>query len=249
MGSSPSRGAARAEAIFGRSENAEYNFIRDEAFESEKSSRRQEASEDQSITPKKKRLRKASGFLAALCVFGVLYRSSVALCIQVPLPHAILPTVESLGNYARQAARPLLVDFQVYPPVLIPTPAGDVLTNGSTGSVPTVVPVQTFGCVIYETLMVYEFAKSYGAPFVGKQFPHIDRGDGVLTDKVIRLVCTANKLCIQPSYLEPDGDFGRPSIRSSWDCVSRGHRSLEDLDRRANADGNHVCAAAFRSHA
>jgi len=212
MDSSPSRDAARAQAIFVRSENTEYGLSQEEAFECEKSSRRQEASEDQSIARKKKRLYKASGFLAALCVFGVLYRSSLALCTQVPLPHTILPTVRSLGKYARQAARPLLVDFQVYPPVLVPTPAGDVLTNGSTGSIPTVVPAETFGCVVYETLMVHEFAESYGAPFVGKLLSHVDREDGVYADKVIRLVCTANKLCIRPSYLEPDGDFGRPSI-------------------------------------
>ena len=44
-----------------------------------------------------------------------------------------------------------LVDFQVYEPVWSPTGASN-----------------QYGCVFTETLMVHEFANSYGVPFVGK---------------------------------------------------------------------------------
>ena len=44
----------------------------------------------------------------------------------------------------------ILTDFQVYEPVLTPT--------GSSNQ---------YGCVYTKTLMEYDFANSYGAPFVG----------------------------------------------------------------------------------
>ena len=44
----------------------------------------------------------------------------------------------------------VLTDFQVYEPVL--TPSG---------------PSNQYGCVYTKTLMEYDFANSYGAPFVG----------------------------------------------------------------------------------
>lgn len=53
--------------------------------------------------------------------------------------------------WARQApAAGPLVDFQVYEPVLTPSGASD-----------------QYGCIYTKELMSYEFANSYGAPFVG----------------------------------------------------------------------------------
>ena len=56
--------------------------------------------------------------------------------------------------WARQApAAGPLVDFQVYEPVLTPSGASD-----------------QYGCIYTKELMSYEFANSYGAPFVGVSF-------------------------------------------------------------------------------
>lgn len=56
--------------------------------------------------------------------------------------------------WARQApAAGALVDFQVYEPVLTPSGASD-----------------QYGCIYTKELMSYEFANSYGAPFVGVSF-------------------------------------------------------------------------------
>lgn len=44
----------------------------------------------------------------------------------------------------------VLTDFQVYEPVLSP-----------------VGPSNQYGCVYTQTLMAYDFANSYGAPFIG----------------------------------------------------------------------------------
>lgn len=56
--------------------------------------------------------------------------------------------------FERQAEPPAgaLVDFQVYEPVL--TPSGDT---------------DEYGCVYTKVLMEYDFANSYGVPFVGMQ--------------------------------------------------------------------------------
>ena len=51
----------------------------------------------------------------------------------------------------------VLTDFQVYEPVL--TPAG---------------PDNENGCVHTKTLMKYDFANSYGAPFIGMRFTLLD---------------------------------------------------------------------------
>lgn len=63
-----------------------------------------------------------------------------------------------------------LVDFQVYPPVLTPySPENDVvvLTNGSSAA-PFETNIQMkSSCVVNQTLMAYDFAYSYGHPFVG----------------------------------------------------------------------------------
>ncbi|OJJ45917.1 hypothetical protein ASPZODRAFT_26514 [Penicilliopsis zonata CBS 506.65] len=50
----------------------------------------------------------------------------------------------------------LLHDFQVHPPTLIPA-----VGNGS----------NPYGCVVTQTLMAYDFANSYGVPFVGEYTP------------------------------------------------------------------------------
>lgn len=54
----------------------------------------------------------------------------------------------------RQAEPPAgaLVDFQVYEPVLTPSGSSD-----------------EYGCVYTKILMEYDFANSYGVPFVGMQ--------------------------------------------------------------------------------
>ena len=58
------------------------------------------------------------------------------------------------GLQKRQSPSSPLVDFQVSQPIL--TPSGDS---------------DQYGCISTITLMEYEFANSYGAPFVGR-FPH-----------------------------------------------------------------------------
>lgn len=57
-------------------------------------------------------------------------------------------------DHAKRQGAPgsgVLTDFQVYEPVLTP--------SGSSNQ---------YGCVYIKTLMEYDFANSYGAPFVGK---------------------------------------------------------------------------------
>ena len=61
-------------------------------------------------------------------------------------------TPPSPAFHRRQANPPpgALVDFQVYEPVLTPSGSSD-----------------QYGCVYTKVLMEYDFANSYGAPFVG----------------------------------------------------------------------------------
>lgn len=60
-------------------------------------------------------------------------------------------TFENPDLQKRQAsAASPLVDFQVYEPVLTPSGGRD-----------------QYGCIYIQKLMSYEFANSYGAPFVG----------------------------------------------------------------------------------
>ena len=54
----------------------------------------------------------------------------------------------------RQTPASPLVDFQVSQPILTPSGTSD-----------------QYGCIYTETLMEYEFANSYGAPFVGTSLP------------------------------------------------------------------------------
>ena len=67
------------------------------------------------------------------------------------------PGLRDHSPVKRQAEPPpgALVDFQVYEPVLTPTGSSD-----------------QYGCVYTQVLMEYDFANSYGAPFVGEDTLH-----------------------------------------------------------------------------
>ena len=69
-------------------------------------------------------------------------------CVQ----HGVSLWFPDLWPRQASAAGPL-VDFQVYEPVLTPSGASD-----------------QYGCIYTKDLMSYEFANSYGAPFVGVSF-------------------------------------------------------------------------------
>jgi hypothetical protein len=76
----------------------------------------------------------------------------------------------SLRHYARQATRSLLEVFQVYPPVLTVTPQGVLeITDGSSNATVDIINDHRPTC--QQTLAVYSFANSYGAPFVGAYTP------------------------------------------------------------------------------
>ena len=72
----------------------------------------------------------------------------LASCVQ----HALSLWLPDLWARQAPAAGPL-VDFQVYEPVLTPSGESD-----------------QYGCIYTKELMSYEFANSYGAPFVGVSF-------------------------------------------------------------------------------
>ena len=82
---------------------------------------------------------------------------------------SIVPLLPSrtFHKYAVDPAPPLLQDFQVYPPVLIASSNGSLsLTDGSSTTTNVVAGSNATSCE--EILMVYSFANSYGAPFVGE---------------------------------------------------------------------------------
>ena len=81
----------------------------------------------------------------------------------------VVPLLSShtLRKYAVDLTASVLQVFQVYPPVLIASSNGSLsLTDGSS----TTTDVGPIGSATSceDTLMVYSFAQSYGAPFVGK---------------------------------------------------------------------------------
>lgn len=82
----------------------------------------------------------------------------------------IKPTQRLVKNAVADASS-LLVDFQVYPPVLTPFSTGYGLTNGSAEDPGAAVLNPNASCVTQQTLMVYSFANSYGMPFVGPYSP------------------------------------------------------------------------------
>ncbi|KAI9664537.1 MAG: hypothetical protein M1821_005983 [Bathelium mastoideum] len=85
--------------------------------------------------------------------------------VAVPL----LPS-RTLQKHAVDPAASLLQDFQVYPPVLIASSNGSLsLTDGSSTTTNVATGSNTTSCE--EVLMVYSFANSYGAPFVGNYTP------------------------------------------------------------------------------
>ncbi len=82
------------------------------------------------------------------------YHWPLLLCVLVDtsLSAALAAPVPDLGLQKREApAVPPLTDFQVSPPILIPTGKRD-----------------QYGCVHTQLLMEHVFAFSYGAPFVGR---------------------------------------------------------------------------------
>ena len=69
-----------------------------------------------------------------------------------PIANAFSVPDDPLSKRQTSAASPL-VDFQVSEPILTPAGTSD-----------------QYGCIATTTLMEYEFANSYGAPFVGKLY-------------------------------------------------------------------------------
>lgn len=80
----------------------------------------------------------ALAVLSSVCGAAVLDSNAV-----VPVPLSKRQVTPATG---------IIRDFEVHPPVL--TPKG---TNGRDQN----------GCVVTQTLMVHQFASSYGAPYVG----------------------------------------------------------------------------------
>lgn len=79
---------------------------------------------------------------------------------------------DTLTKYAVAAASPLLRVIQAYPPVLTAFPNGtELLSDGSQNFNEQMIPPNTTNCVVQQTLMVHEFANSYGNPFVGSYAP------------------------------------------------------------------------------
>ncbi|KAF2235149.1 hypothetical protein EV356DRAFT_445452 [Viridothelium virens] len=85
---------------------------------------------------------------------------------------SIVPHLSShtLQKHDVDLTAPLLQDFQVYPPVLIASSNGSLsLTDGSSTTTDVAPVSNATSC--QEVLMVYSFANSYGAPFVGNYTP------------------------------------------------------------------------------
>lgn len=112
------------------------------------------------------------------------------------IPDDILPKRQT-------AAAAPLVDFQVYEPVL--TPSGTTDQDG---------------CVYTKLLMDYEFANSYGAPFVGTSFTRSQ--SEAVTDLQLRGLYTS-AMQLQPSHNEFYSHFPRKAVRSPRIDVPRGY--------------------------
>jgi hypothetical protein len=109
---------------------------------------------------------RAFSVLAASLTCFLLLSTNFAQCLALPSP------ATALRNYARQATTTLLEVFQIYPPVLTVTPQGVLeITDGSSNA--TVDIINNHRPTCQQTLAVYSFANSYGAPFVGAYSPPV----------------------------------------------------------------------------
>ena len=109
--------------------------------------------------------------LATLLGFLVLFITLPNVSDANPFTRHMVTPVKQLARNVVAAVSPLLVDFQVYPPVLTPLSDGYLFTNGSMQSPEASITGQNPGCVTQQSLMVYSFANSYGHPFVGPYTP------------------------------------------------------------------------------
>lgn len=75
-----------------------------------------------------------------------------------------------IQQYVRAASLGVLEDFQVAPPVLTVLPNGELgVTDGSSNGSVVVIPSTLPTCK--QTLVQYDFASSYGKPYVGPYTP------------------------------------------------------------------------------
>lgn len=109
--------------------------------------------------------RDLSAFTAAL-----LLLFTVAVGLATPVAAAPHFPGSSLRNFARQATTSLLEVFQIYPPVLTVTPDDTLeITDGSSNASVAIVNTNRQTC--QQTLLVHDFAYSYGQPYVGPYSP------------------------------------------------------------------------------
>lgn len=115
-------------------------------------------------------------FLTARVLFGAARRNKQKPAIATETENNVLKrAVSTTSTAATPTSTSLENVFMVYPPVFGPSGAVDeVITSSGQGTTEVIEPASSTAPSCQVVLMQYDFANSYGAPFVGKfPFPEL----------------------------------------------------------------------------